>query len=807
MAGPGVFVVTSGNLALNCTAGSGTVTVTQGGTVVFSGNQTIAAGSVVRTAGGQVFTLVDALSAATTLNVVTGSSPRVAEHVQWTETAVAWTVSTEVAVATNGINAAGLFTYLLDYNALAVGELVRIRVYKMVVTSGTVRLMGKFDVTGATDIPGTTQLDVYNVPRVIEIGPFSNAITDNNAIKITVTQLNGTARTVVQSILNAWDGTADTTKWNGTAVATPATAGIPEVDVKNINNVATTSVTTISANVGTTQPINFTGTGASALAKSDMVDIAGAAVSATIAQIGVNIVNVGGAVSAGSAGYVGIDWGQIANKTSTVSLSNTTVATVSTVTTVTNQLTAAQIATGVWQDATAGDFTTASSIGKALYIANVAPGGSGGHLISGSNSGTTTLGALTVSGATTLAALSMTTLTASGAVAFQSTFAVTTSTSLAALSCTTFTASGAVAFQSTFAVTTSTNLAALSCSTLTASGAVAFQSTFAVTTSTSLAALSATTVTATGTVSLAAVTTSGTVTLNALTVSNATTLSGAVSLGSTLAVTGTTTLAALTTSGTVTFNAFTVTNATTLSGAVSLGSTLTVTGTTTLAALTASGTVSLAAVTTSGTVTMNAFTVTNATTLHALSMTTLTASGAVAFQSTFAVTTSTSLGALSMTTVTASGAVAFQSTFAVTTSTSLGALSCTTLTASGAVAFQSTFIVTGATTLTGALTATNASNNIVGVKLHSAGLDAVLVESGISAGANLTDDSGSTLTGINARQALALVLSSAAAGVLAGAQTTTITIKPAGLPSGNTRISATVDASFNRSAFVLKVPT
>ncbi len=75
--------------------------------------------------------------------------------------------------------------------------------------------------------------------------------------------------------------------------------------------------------------------------------------------------------------------------------------TIPTVTTVTNQLTAAAIATGVWQDATAGDFTVASSIGKALYIANIAPGASGGHFISGSNAGTTTLGALTVTGAFT----------------------------------------------------------------------------------------------------------------------------------------------------------------------------------------------------------------------------------------------------------------------------------------------------------------------------------------------------------------------------------------------------------------------
>ncbi len=132
--------------------------------------------------------------------------------------------------------------------------------------------------------------------------------------------------------------------------------------------------------------------------------------------------------------------------------------------------------------------------------------------VQGSNAATTFAGLTT-------GALACTTITASGAVAFQSTFAVTTSTSLAALSATTVTFSGAVAFQSTFAVTTSTALAALSCTTLTASGAVAFQSTFA---------------------------TTGTTTFNALTVTNATTLSGAVSLGSTLTVTGTATWAAWT---------------------------------------------------------------------------------------------------------------------------------------------------------------------------------------------------------------------------------------------------------------------
>lgn len=63
--------------------------------------------------------------------------------------------------------------------------------------------------------------------------------------------------------------------------------------------------------------------------------------------------------------------------------------TLATVTTVTNQLTAAAIATGVWQDTTAGDFTVASSIGKSLYTSGAAPGAASGLLIAGSNAATT----------------------------------------------------------------------------------------------------------------------------------------------------------------------------------------------------------------------------------------------------------------------------------------------------------------------------------------------------------------------------------------------------------------------------------
>lgn len=56
----------------------------------------------------------------------------------------------------------------------------------------------------------------------------------------------------------------------------------------------------------------------------------------------------------------------------------------------TSNPTAAQIATAVWQDTTAGDFTVASSIGKSLYTSGAAPGAASGLAIVGSNMGTVT---------------------------------------------------------------------------------------------------------------------------------------------------------------------------------------------------------------------------------------------------------------------------------------------------------------------------------------------------------------------------------------------------------------------------------
>jgi hypothetical protein len=185
---------------------------------------------------------------------------------------------------------------------------------------------------------GFKEIDATNMPGWYQFCPPDAALT--TGAKSVGLHLKGATNMAPLPIEIDLDSQVDVYLWNGTAVSSPATAGIPDVNVKNMNNVAATSITTINANQGTTQPVNFTGTGASALAKSDMVDIAGAAVSTSSAQIGVNAVNIGGTAAAS--------------------------ATIGTVTTVTNQLTAAAIASGVWKDTTAGDFTVALSVGKSI---------------------------------------------------------------------------------------------------------------------------------------------------------------------------------------------------------------------------------------------------------------------------------------------------------------------------------------------------------------------------------------------------------------------------------------------------------
>ena len=135
-----------------------------------------------------------------------------------------------------------------------------------------------------------TEVDSTNCPGVYRVA-LSATETDTD-----IGTLAGKSSTANISIIPV------TIQFERLPDAAPTAAG-GVLDTTRINGVATTSVTTINANIGTTQPVNYTGTGASALVKSDMVDIAGAAVSTSSAQIGVNAVNIGGTAQTGGDIY------------------------------------------------------------------------------------------------------------------------------------------------------------------------------------------------------------------------------------------------------------------------------------------------------------------------------------------------------------------------------------------------------------------------------------------------------------------------------------------------------------------------
>lgn len=131
-----------------------------------------------------------------------------------------------------------------------------------------------------------------------------------------------------------------------------------------------------------------------------------------------------------------------------------------------------------------------------------------------------------------------------------------------------------------------------------------------------------------------------------------------------------------------------------------------------------------------------------------------------------------------------------------------GALACTTITASGAVAFQSTFAVTGTFSYgassdfstTQKTSLTTAANAVV---LDSANFSAAAENAFADALLDRVDaiETGITLR-LNERY-----LGAANAGVLSGAATTQVTILGVGV--GTTRIVAQVDSDGNRSSIVL----
>lgn len=220
---------------------------------------------------------------------------------------------------------------------------------KTVTTFGTyagTATVGAFKEVDSTNMKGVYE---FHVPNNF----FSATATPTNGLIM----LSGATNMVPVPLYFRFNPPADLQTILQTAVATPATAGVLDTNIKNINNAAlntalaqlgvnlvnisgsavttgtaqiganmmqinnlsTGSVVSVNANQGTVQPLNFTGTGTTAYPKVDVTDIATAAVNASLAQLGVNLVNISGSAVATGTAQIGTNVVQI-NAVSTASV-------------------------------------------------------------------------------------------------------------------------------------------------------------------------------------------------------------------------------------------------------------------------------------------------------------------------------------------------------------------------------------------------------------------------------------------------------------------------------------------------------
>lgn len=110
----------------------------------------------------------------------------ITEQSTGTQTAVIGTEHTLVDIAV-----AGAFQLYVDFNAHAAGDRTELRVYKIVITGGTRRVI-YFDA-----FDGAINADVLIKASLI----VSNAITDAGSVRFTLKQTAGTGRAFPWSVL------------------------------------------------------------------------------------------------------------------------------------------------------------------------------------------------------------------------------------------------------------------------------------------------------------------------------------------------------------------------------------------------------------------------------------------------------------------------------------------------------------------------------------------------------------------------------------------------------------------------------
>jgi hypothetical protein len=239
-------------------------------------------------------------------------------------------------------------------------------------TLGTWTSIG-FKEKDATNMPGVYELGLHNAmlasgskycslmisgmtnaaPCLVEIELV--AYDPFDAVHLGLSSLPNTAVTTNGSLLTSGTGTDQLSvtsgqvnlgKILGTTVSTPATAGILDVNVKNINNTAAATpgasggILISGVNSGTTTVGALTITGAMSINGTG-----------NVSQTGDSYTRLGAPAGASIAA----DLAEIEAETDGISAIPTT-----------TPLTAAQIATGIWQDTVSSDFTLAASVGLSI---------------------------------------------------------------------------------------------------------------------------------------------------------------------------------------------------------------------------------------------------------------------------------------------------------------------------------------------------------------------------------------------------------------------------------------------------------
>lgn len=295
-----------------------------------------------------------------TASSVAGTGAGLAGLTSATASLIAYYTFTGTACAATQITLAALAAVSSAYNSGGIKEissanmtgLYRFDLPNAMVSSGSGQTVTGYLSGAANMAPCVFEIELtgWNNQDAVHGGmsALPNTACTSNASLITsgtgTAQLSVTSG-IAQANVEQWDSAAiaepttdgvpdvNVLNWNGTVVATPATAGIPDVNVKNIGNQTASASGTITFPAATlASTINIT--------------------SGTITTC----TNLTNAATAGDL-------------TSTMKTS---------------------VATAVWQDATAGDFTVSSSIGKSLYTSGNAPGAASGIALVGSNVGTAT---------------------------------------------------------------------------------------------------------------------------------------------------------------------------------------------------------------------------------------------------------------------------------------------------------------------------------------------------------------------------------------------------------------------------------